>query len=92
MLLIYKESNNLKIQIKARFYEVGKIDRERQKPVMSDNFRERLNDKTHEVTKEIVDDIENDVNDILYDLNQISGISEVEDIKHKVGELARKLY
>ena len=42
--------------------------------------------------KSVIDDIESDVNEIEALLDSISGLTEVDEIKDKVKELAEKLY
>lgn len=42
--------------------------------------------------KSVIDDIESDVNEIMSMLENIKGLSEIEEIKEKVDELSDKLY
>lgn len=42
--------------------------------------------------KSVIDDIESDVNEIMSMLEDIKGLSEIEEIKEKVDELSNKLY
>ena len=42
--------------------------------------------------KSVIDDIESDVNEIRDMLDDIKGLSEVEEIKDRINELSEKLY
>lgn len=55
-----------------------------------DNNKEELIPKN--VVSEIIDDIELEINDIIHNLESISGLTEIDEIKEKIYKLSEKLY